>query len=253
MARGSILGFLIGVLPGAGTIISSFASYALERRLSKHPEEFGKGAIEGVAGPETANNAATGGSFIPLLTLGVPSNAVMAILLGAFLIHGLQPGPRLIQNDPALFWGIIASMYLGNVMLLILNLPLIGIWVQVLRVPYIILFPLILMFTIIGCYSVNSNVFEVFIMGFFGILGYLLRKFDFNCAPLIFGLILSPILENAFRQSLMISKGSYLIFVERPISLILLITFVMIVFLPVLKLPRRISWFKELEDFGKRE
>jgi len=251
MARGSILGFLIGVLPGAGPIISSFTSYALEKRLSKHPERFGNGAIEGIAGPETANNAATGGSFIPLLTLGVPSNTVTAILLAAFLVHGLLPGPRLIQANPALFWGIITSMYVGNVMLLILNLPLISIWVQVLRVPYIILFPIILMFMIIGCYSVNSNIWDVLIMGFSGIFGYLLRKLDFNSAPLIFGLILSPILEGAFRQSLMMSKGSFLIFVARPISLTILIIFVLIVFLPVLKMPRWFSWFRDAEDFGE--
>jgi putative tricarboxylic transport membrane protein len=251
MARGSLLGFLIGVLPGAGPIISSFTSYALEKRLSKHPERFGNGAIEGVAGPETANNAATGGSFIPLLTLGVPSNTVTAILLAAFLIHGLLPGPRLIQANPALFWGIIASMYVGNVMLLILNLPLIHIWVQVLRVPYMILFPLILMLMIIGCYSVASNIWDVLIMGFFGIFGYLLRKLDFNSAPLIFGLILSPILEGAFRQSLMMSKGSFLIFVARPISLTILLIFVLIVFLPVLKMPGWFTWFRDAEDLGE--
>jgi len=245
MARGSLLGFLIGILPGAGPIISSFTSYALEKRLSKHPERFGNGAIEGVAGPETANNAATGSSFIPLLTLGVPSNTVTAILLAAFLVHGLLPGPRLIQANPALFWGIITSMYVGNVMLLILNLPLISIWVQVLRVPYIILFPIILMFMIIGCYSVNSNILDVLIMGCFGILGYLLRKFDFNCAPLIFGLILSPLLEGAFRQSLMMSKGSFLIFVARPISLTILILFVLIILLPVLKMPGWSNWFRD--------
>ena len=248
MARGSMLGFLIGILPTAGPIISAFASYALEKRLSKHPERFGNGAIEGVAGPETANNAATGGSFIPLLTLGVPSNTVTAILLAAFLIHGLQPGPRLIQANPVLFWGIITSMYVGNVMLLILNLPLISIWVQVLRVPYVILFPIILMLMIIGCYSVNSNVIEVLIMGLFAIFGYLLRKLDFNCAPLIFGLILSPLLEGAFRQSLMMSKGSFLIFVARPISLTILILFMLIVFLPVLKMPSWFSWLKDVQN-----
>jgi len=248
MARGSLLGFLIGILPGAGPIISAFTSYALEKRLSRHPEQFGNGAIEGVAGPETANNAATGGSFIPLLTLGVPSNTVTAILLAAFLVHGLLPGPRLIQANPALFWGIIMSMYVGNVMLLILNLPLISIWVQVLRVPYIILFPIILMFMIIGCYSVNSNILDVLIMGCFGILGYVLRKFDFNCAPLVFGLILSPLLEGAFRQSLMMSKGSFLIFVARPISLTLLILFVLIILLPVLKMPGWFNWFRDAEN-----
>lgn len=248
IGRGTILGFLLGVLPGGGAIISSFASYAIEKKMSKHPEEFGKGAIEGVAGPETANNAATGGAFIPLLTLGVPANSVMAILLGAFLIHGLQPGPLLMKNNPLFFWVIIASMYIGNVMLLALNLPLIGLWVQILKVPYAILFPLILMLTILGCYSVNYNIYEVLIMGVFGIVGYLLRKFDFNCAPIIFGLILSPMIENAFRQSLIMAQGSPLIFVQRPISLTFLIIFLLLLLSPALKLRKWINWFKKSED-----
>jgi putative tricarboxylic transport membrane protein len=248
IGRGSVLGFLLGVLPGGGAIVSSFASYAIEKKLSKHPEEFGKGAIEGVAGPETANNAATGGAFIPLLTLGVPANSVMAILLGAFLIHGLQPGAFLMKNDPLIFWGIIASMYIGNVMLLVLNLPLIGLWVQILKIPYVILFPLILLFTIIGCYSINSDVNELVIMGVFGLLGYFLRKFDFNIAPLIFGLILSPLLENAFRQSLTLSYGSFLIFVERPISLSFLILLVLITLMPILKQRSWMNWFRRAED-----
>jgi putative tricarboxylic transport membrane protein len=232
MARGSLIGFLVGILPGGGAILASFTSYAVEKRLSNHPEEFGKGAIEGIAGPETANNAATGGSFIPLMTLGLPSTAVMAILLGAFLIHGLQPGPLLMKNNPLFFWTIVASMYVGNVMLLVLNLPLIGIWVQILRVPYAILCPIILMLAILGCYSVNSDINEVLIMGVFGILGYLLRKFDFSLAPLIFGLILSPLIENSFRQSLAMSQGSLLIFIESSISLTIWIVLLSIVVIP---------------------
>jgi putative tricarboxylic transport membrane protein len=250
IGRGSILGFLLGVLPGGGAIVSSFASYAIEKKLSKHPEEFGKGAIEGVAGPETANNAAAGGSFIPLLTLGVPANSVMAILLGAFLIHGLQPGAFLMKNDPSIFWGIIASMYVGNVVLLVLNLPLIGLWVQILKIPYVILFPLILLFMILGCYSINSDINELVIMGVFGILGYLLRKFYFNIAPLIFGLILSPLVENAFRQSLTLSYGSFLIFVERPISLIFLLILFLIVLIPVLKQRGWMNWVRRAEELS---
>lgn len=232
IARGAILGFLLGVLPGGGAILSSFASYALEKKLSKHPEEFGQGAIEGVAGPETANNAATGGALIPLLTLGVPATGAMAVLMAAFLIHGLQPGPLLMTNNPYLFWGIIASMYIGNVILLGLNLPLIGIWVQVLKIPAAVLFPLILLLAIIGSYSVSTNIFEVVIMGIFGILGYLLRKFDFNPTPVVFGLVLSPLLENAFRQSLAMNEG-VLIFVTRPISLAFLVFLLIAIVAPL--------------------
>lgn len=248
IVRGSILGFLLGVLPGGGAIISSFASYAIEKKTSRHPEEFGKGAIEGVAGPETANNAASGGAFVPLLILGVPANSVMAILMGAFLIHGLQPGPLLLTNNPQIFWGIIVSMYMGNVMLLILNLPLIGIWVQILRIPYVVLFPLIIMFAVLGCYSVNYNIHEVVIMGIFGMIGYFLRKLDFNCGPIIFGLIMSPMLENAFRQSLLMSQGSFAIFVTRPISLTFSIVFLLLVFMPMLKLPKWLSWLGGAKD-----
>ena len=238
IGRGAILGFLLGILPGGGAILSSFASYALEKKLSKRPEEFGNGAIEGVAGPETANNAATGGALIPLLTLGVPATGAMAVLMAAFLIHGLQPGPLLMTKDPSLFWGIIASMYIGNVILLGLNLPLIGIWVQVLKIPATVLFPLILLFAIIGCYSVSANIFEVLIMGIFGILGYLLRKFDFNPTPVIFGLILSPLMENAFRQSLAMNEGLS-IFVTRPISLVCLLILSIAIVAPLLKSAKR--------------
>jgi putative tricarboxylic transport membrane protein len=218
MTRGSLLGFFLGILPGGGAVISSFISYAIEKRVSKHPEKFGKGAIEGVAGPESANNAATGGAFIPLLTLGIPPNVVMAMLLGAFMIHGVQPGPLMMKQNPGIFWGVIASMYIGNIMLLVLNLPLIGMWVQVLKVPYKILFPLILLFCLIGVYSMNNLSFDLYVMLFFGVVGWLMRKFGYEGAPLILAYVLGPMLENALRQSLLISQGSFLIFVTRPIS-----------------------------------
>jgi putative tricarboxylic transport membrane protein len=216
--RGSSMGFFLGVLPGGGAIISSFASYATEKKISKHPERFGKGAIEGVAGPESANNAAAQGAFIPLLTLGIPPNVVMALLLGALMIHGVTPGPLLIPRNPEIFWGIAASMYIGNIMLLILNLPMIGLWVQVLKVPYKVLFPLILLFCLIGAYSINNSTFDVAIMLAFGVLGYLMRKYKFEGAPMVLAFVLGPMLENSLRQSLLLSDGSFFIFFTRPIS-----------------------------------
>lgn len=233
ISRGSILGFFLGILPGGGAVISSFASYAVEKRVSKHPELFGKGAIEGVAAPETANNAATGGAFIPLLTLGIPCNAVMALVLGALLIHGIQPGPLLMKQNPNLFWGVVASMYIGNAMLLILNLPLIGLWVKLLKVPYSILFPLILLFCIIGAYSLNNNYQEVIIMILFGVFGYLMRKFDYEAAPLVFALVLSPLIENALRQSLLMSNGGFTIFFTRPVSLFFMVLGIVLFLLPL--------------------
>jgi putative tricarboxylic transport membrane protein len=228
--RGSVTGFLIGILPGPSSTISSFTSYAMEKKLSKHPEKFGTGMIAGVAGPESANNAATGGSLIPLLTLGIPSNAVTALLLGAFMIHGVQPGPLLIPKYPDLFWGTIVSMYLGNVMLLALNLPLIGIWVQVLKVPYPILFPFLLLFCWVGVFTLNFSQVEVALMIGFGFLGYLGRKFNFELAPLVLALVIGPMLENYLRLSLIISRGSPWIFLKRPISatLITIIFFLLI-------------------------
>ena len=216
--RGTVIGFFLGILPGGGAVISSFVSYAVEKKVSRSPEKFGTGIIQGVAGPEAANNAATAGAFIPLLTLGIPANSVMAILLGAMMIHGMQPGPMLVQEQPGLFWGTVTSMYIGNVMLLILNLPLIGLWVRILKVPYPILFPLILLFCLIGAYSLNNSVTEVLIMVGFGLLGYLFRKFEYEAAPLILALVLGPMLEAALRRSLLLSAGSPLIFVTRPIS-----------------------------------
>jgi putative tricarboxylic transport membrane protein len=221
--RGTVLGFFLGILPGGGAVIASFASYALEKRISATPERFGKGAIEGVAGPEAANNAAAGGAFIPLMTLGIPPNVVMALLLGAFIIHGLQPGPLMMVQKPHLFWGIVASMYIGNIMLLVLNLPLIGLWVQVLKVPYRILFPLILLFCIIGVYSISSAIFDVYVMIAFGVLGYLMRKLGYEPAPLVLAFVLGPLMENNLRKALIISDGSFWIFFERPISLTCLI------------------------------
>jgi putative tricarboxylic transport membrane protein len=216
--RGSLMGFFLGIIPGGGAITASFVSYAVEKKISKHPEDFGKGAIEGVAGPETANNAATAGAFVPLLALGIPPSSVMAVLLAALIIHGVTPGPLLISRNPDIFWGTIASMYLGNGMLLLLNLPLIGLWVQVLKVPYSILFPLILLFTIIGCYSVDYNVFDLFLLIFFGVIGYILGKLEYEPAPLIIGFILGPMMERSFRQSLIMSSGELSIFFTRPIA-----------------------------------
>jgi len=218
MMRGSITGFFLGILPGGGATLSTFVSYSAEKRISKTPEEFGKGSIAGVAAPEAANNAAAQSSFIPLLTLGVPGNSVMAILLGALMVHGISPGPLMIQQHPDLFWGVVSSMYVGNVMLLLLNLPLIGIWIRVLRVPYGILFPLILFIALTGAYVINGNEMDLYLMLFFGVLGYLMRKFEYEPAPLILAFVLSPMLEDAMRQSLVLSSGGMGIFVSSYIS-----------------------------------
>jgi putative tricarboxylic transport membrane protein len=219
ISRGSILGFLLGILPGGGSVVSSFISYAIEKRVSKHPEKFGKGAIEGVAGPESANNAATAGGFIPLLTLGIPPNAIMAILLGVLIMHDVVPGPRFISEHSDIFWGLITSMYIGNVMLLVLNLPLIGLWVNVLKVPYKILFPLISLFCLIGAYSINNSRFDMYTMLVFGVVGYLMRKYGFEGAPMVLGFVLGPMFERSFRHSLLLSNGSFSIFFTRPIAL----------------------------------
>ncbi|MBM4348520.1 MAG: tripartite tricarboxylate transporter permease [Deltaproteobacteria bacterium] len=239
--RGSILGFFLGIIPGGGAVVSSFASYAIEKKVSKHPEEFGKGAIQGVAGPEAANNAGAGGSFIPLLTLGIPANPVMAILLGALMIHGLQPGPMLIKNAPDLFWGTIVSMYIGNGMLLVLNLPLIPLWVKVLKVPYYLLYPLILLFCLIGAYSLENSAPDIIIMLIFGILGFLMKKFQYDGAPLILALVLGQKLETSFRRSLIMSHGDFSIFVSRPISLAFLITAFLLLLIPILTQRKKLS------------
>lgn len=218
IVRGTFLGFFLGILPGGGAIISSFMSYAVEKRISKNPEKFGQGAIEGVAGPESANNAASEGAFIPLFVLGIPANAIMALLLGALMINGVQPGPLLIKEHPDIFWGAIVSMYFGNVMLIILNLPLIGLWIKLLRTPYWILFPLILFFCAIGSYSINNSIFDILIMVFFGLVGYFFRKFQYEPAPLIMAFILGPMLEKSLRQSFLMSQGDFSIFFTRSIS-----------------------------------
>jgi len=216
--RGTLIGFFLGILPGGGPIISSFASYAVEKKVSKHPERFGRGAIQGVAGPESANNAAAGAGFVPLLSLGIPTNAMMALLMGALIIHGIQPGPMMMNQHPDIFWGVIASMYIGNFMLLCLNLPLIGLWVKILKVPYSILFPLIFLFCLIGVYSLNNNWVEILIMIVFGVITFFLRKVDYEPAPFVLALVLGPMLETALRQSLLLSKGSLAIFFTRPLS-----------------------------------
>jgi putative tricarboxylic transport membrane protein len=235
IARGSLLGFFIGVLPGGGAIISSFISYALEKKLSKHPERFGKGAIEGVAAPEAANNSAATGSFIPLLTLGIPGNASIAMIFAALLIHGVRPGPLLVTEKPDVFWGLVTSMYIGNIMLLVLNLPLIGLWVKLLRVPYSLLAPLILVFVIIGAYSVNNSVFDVGTTIAFGAFGYLMRKFDFEPAPLVLAMILGPQLEASLRRSLIYSRGDLGVFFERPIAAVLMALALLMLLSPILR------------------
>ena len=216
IVRGTIVGFFFGMLPGTGTSIPTFIVYGLEKRTSKYPEKFGTGVIEGVAAPETANNACTGSAMVPLLCLGIPANVSMAILLGAFVIHGIQPGPLLMDKHPQLFWGTIASMYIGNVMLLILNLPLIGIWVQILKIPYRLLSPLIILFCFIGSYCLNSNAYDVLILVIFATIGYIMRKYRYDGAPFLLAMILGPMVERSFRQSLII--GDPLIFFKRPIS-----------------------------------
>ena len=220
--RGTVLGSILGILPGGGLALSTFTSYILERKVSKYRNEFGSGAIEGVAGPESANNAASQTSFIPMLTLGLPANAVMALMAGALMIQGIQPGPRMVEAQPELFWGLIASMWIGNLMLLVINLPLIGLWVSLLRVPYRFLFPSILVFCAIGAYSVNNTVFDIYQTVFFGFVGYLLIKLRCEPAPLLIGFVLGPMLEEYLRRGLVLSRGSPLVFIERPVSAILL-------------------------------
>jgi putative tricarboxylic transport membrane protein len=225
--RGSLLGSLLGVLPGGGAVLSSFCSYALEKRLSKDPSRFGKGAIEGLAGPEAANNAASQTSFIPLLTLGIPPNAVIALMAGALMLQGITPGPNVISEQPELFWGLVASMWIGNLMLLVLNLPLLGVWVAVLRIPYRILYPCVLLFACVGVYAEGNSVFNVVLAAGLGFVGYMLMKLDFQPAPLVLGLILGPLLEENFRRSLVLSRGSFSIFVTEPISLVILLGLVL--------------------------
>ena len=227
--RGSLVGFFVGLLPGGGAVVASLISYAVEKKVSKHPEKFGKGAIEGVAGPEAANNSAATGSFIPLMTLGIPGNATIAMIFAALLIHGVQPGPYLIKENPDIFWGVIASMYIGNAFLLLLNLPLVGMWLQVLRIPYSILSPFIVLLCIVGVYSTRSNIFDIWMMIFFGVIGYFLRRLEFEPGPLILAFVLGSISERTFRQSLLMSKGSPLIFLTRPIACGLIIALAVLI------------------------
>jgi putative tricarboxylic transport membrane protein len=245
--RGTILGFFLGILPGGGAVIASFVSYAIEKRVSKHPEEFGKGAIEGVAAPEAANNSAAQGAFIPLLTLGIPSNVVMAMLLGALIIHGVTPGPLLLAQHPQLFWGVVASMYVGNALLLALNLPLIGMWVQLLKVPYSILFPIIILFCLLGSYSINNSTTDVAIMLVFGVIGYLMKKLSLEAAPMVLAFVLGPMMETALRQALIKSKGSFTIFFTRPISATCLILAIALMIMPLL------PWFRRRRPGVKLE
>jgi putative tricarboxylic transport membrane protein len=218
IGRGTILGSILGILPGGGAIIASFAAYTFEKRMSKTPQRFGRGAIEGVAAPESANNAAAQTSFIPLLTLGIPPNAVMALMVGAMTIHGIVPGPQVMAKQPQLFWGMIASMWLGNLMLVVINLPLVGVWVRLLRVPYRHLFPMIVIFCCIGIYSVNNAPFDVVMTAVFGLVGYWLVKHDFEPAPMLLGYVLGPLMEENLRRAMLIARGDPSVFVTRPIS-----------------------------------
>jgi putative tricarboxylic transport membrane protein len=229
MVRGSVIGFAVGILPGGGAVLSSLISYAVEKKASKHPEEFGQGAIEGVAGPEAANNAAASSSFIPLLTLGIPGNASTAMIFAALLIHGITPGPFLLKEHADVFWGVVASMYIGNVMLLVLNLPLVGMWAQLLRVPYAFMAPLIMVLTLVGVYSVNNSVFDIWVMLIMGVFGYLARKLKFDLGPLLLAFVLGPIMERSLRQALLMSHGSFGIFFIRPISGALMATAILFV------------------------
>ncbi|QHE87344.1 tripartite tricarboxylate transporter permease [Hydrogenophaga sp. BPS33] len=247
--RGTALGSALGILPGGGSLLSSFASYTLEKKIKSRPDEvpFGQGNIRGVAGPESANNAGAQTSFIPLLTLGIPGNAVMALMVGAMTIHNIQPGPQVMTSNPELFWGLIASMWIGNAMLIILNLPLIGVWVKLLTVPYRWLFPAIVVFCAIGVYSTNNNTFDVWMLGWFGIVGYIFHKLECEPAPLLLGLILGPMMEEYLRRALLISRGDWSVFVTRPISATLLagaVLLALIVLLPSVK-QRREEAFKE--------
>ncbi|UDF32236.1 UNVERIFIED_ORG: tripartite tricarboxylate transporter permease (plasmid) [Roseateles sp. XES5] len=239
--RGTAIGSALGILPGGGAILAAFASYTVEKRISDHPEEFGKGAIQGVAGPESANNAGAQTSFIPMLTLGIPPNAVMALMVGAMTIKGIQPGPQVMTSNPELFWGLIASMWIGNLMLVVLNLPLIGIWIKLLTVPYRFLFPAIVVFCCIGTYTLNNNAFDVYMTAAFAVVGYLFYKLSCEPAPLLLGFILGPMMEENLRRALLLSRGDWTTFVTRPISAVLLaiaLAVLIVVFLPSVKAKR---------------
>ncbi|MCW3843276.1 tripartite tricarboxylate transporter permease [Micromonospora yasonensis] len=235
IGRGSLLGFVLGILPGGGATLSSLAAYALEKRRAKHPERFGRGAVEGVAAPETANNAAATSSFIPLLTLGIPANATMAVIFGALLIQGVSPGPQLVSQEPELFWGVVNSMYIGNILLLIMSIPLVGLFVRILRVRATILAPITVLITLVGVYTVNNSVFDIVLVIFFGVLGYLMKKFGFEPGPLVLAFVLGSLLENSLRRSLLIFDGDPIGFFTRPISGTLLAVFLLVALLPPLR------------------
>jgi len=239
--RGTGIGALLGILPGGGAVLGSFAAYTLEKKIAKDPSRFGQGAIEGVAAPESANNAGAQTSFIPLLTLGIPSNAVMALMVGAMTIHGIIPGPQVMNERPELFWGMIASMWIGNLLLVVLNLPLIGIWVRLLSVPYRVLYPAILLLCCIGVYSLNNSPVDVGLALFFGLLGYLFIKLDCEPAPLLLGFVLGPMMEDNLRRAMLLSRGDPTVFVKRPLSLTLLLialALLVVVVLPIVRKKR---------------
>jgi len=246
--RGTSLGSVLGVLPGGGAMLSAFASYTLEKKISDNPGEFGKGAIQGVAGPESANNAGAQTSFIPLLTLGIPENAVMALMVGAMTIHNIQPGPQVMTSNPALFWGLIASMWVGNLMLVVLNLPLIGMWIKLLQVPYRILYPAILLFCSIGVYSINNTNVDIMLTVFFGLIGIIFVKLDCEPAPLLLGFVLGPMMEENLRRALLLSRGDPTVFFTRPLSLGMLVAaalLVLIIVLPNVRKTREVAFQEE--------
>jgi putative tricarboxylic transport membrane protein len=239
IGRGTLIGSILGILPGGGAVIAAFAAYTFEKKMAKDPSRFGRGAIEGVAAPESANNAAAQTSFIPLLTLGIPPNAVMALMVGAMTIHGIVPGPQVMTKQPQLFWGMIASMWLGNLMLVIINLPLVGVWVRLLRVPYRMLFPAIVIFCAIGVYSLNNSPFDVVVTGLFGLVGYWLSKHDFEPAPMLLGFVLGPLMEENLRRAMLIARGDPSTFLTRPISAGLLAVAVLLLVLALLPMMKK--------------
>jgi TctA family transporter len=246
--RGTVLGSFLGILPGSGSILGSFAAYSLEKKISKNSKQFGKGAIEGVAAPESANNAGAQTSFIPMLTLGIPSNPVMALMVGAMIIQGIQPGPAVISEQPALFWGIIVSMWIGNLFLVVLNLPLIGIWVRIIMVPYRFLYPAILAFCAIGVFSLNNSEFDIYLMALFGLLGYVFSKLDCEPAPMLLAFILGPLMEEYLRRAMLMSRGNPLVFIQRPISATLLalaVLAIVLVFIPAFSKTREEAFVEE--------
>jgi putative tricarboxylic transport membrane protein len=248
MLRGTMIGSMLGILPGGGALLSSFASYSTEKKLSKIPGEFGSGALAGVAGPEAANNAGAQMSFVPMLTLGLPSNPVMALMIGAMIIQGIQPGPGIMDSQPTLFWGLVASMWIGNLMLLILNLPLVGLWAKMVLIPYSMLFPAILLFCVIGVFSLSNSVFDVYLMALFGLVGYVFHKLKCEPAPLLLGFILGPMMEEYLRRALILSDGSLLVFVTRPVSCVLLIAsaaMLISIILPSVRKTREVAFEEE--------